>query len=119
MSRIGIDIISIDRVFGWIDDIDIIKMVLTENEKTIVFGNRNPHKYIAGRFAAKEAAMKALGTGWGNGIAWKDIEVVSDSKGNLLLHFYGSALAAMLNKKSHLSITYTPELAAALVVISD
>jgi holo-[acyl-carrier protein] synthase len=73
----------------------------------------------AARFAAKEAAMKALGTGWGQGIGWRDVEVVREGEGapSLVLH----AEAARLARKRrlgrwHLSLTHTRAIAIAWVL---
>lgn len=119
MSEIGIDVVSIDRIEKWLEDEDILNRIFTDNEKCILKERPDPHKHLAGRFAAKEAAMKALGTGWAKGINWKDIEVVNNNKGKPGLNFYGNAMKLTDKKKALLSITYTPEFAIAMVVISD
>jgi len=116
---IGIDIVSIERLEGWVNDEHMIDTVFTENEKASIFKKRIPCKHIAGRFAAKEATMKALGTGWSKGIGWKDIEVLSNTKGKPFLNLTGKAAHLADIKKASLSITYTPEFAIAMVVIQD
>ncbi len=119
MSEIGIDVVSINRIEKWLDDKAILNRVFTEREISGSFKKRSPHKHLAGRFAAKEAAMKALGSGWRNGIEWKDIEIGKGSKERPVLNFYGNARGIATGKKTSLSITYTPELAIAMVVLSD
>lgn len=78
--------------------------------------------YIASRFAAKEAAVKALGTGFTGGITPVQIEVTANSEGMPLLTFYAQAEARAkklgINKK-HLSISHERNCAAAIVVLED
>ena len=76
-------------------------------------------EHVAGRFAAKEAAMKALGTGY-RGVAFREISVERDTRGKPRLVFHGRALerARRLRvRKAELSITHTGELAAAVVAL--
>ena len=76
--------------------------------------------YLAGRFAAKEAAVKALGTGFSNGIGLKDIEIVKDDAGRPRLRLLGPAAgraAALGVVSSHISITHDRSMAAAVVVL--
>jgi holo-[acyl-carrier protein] synthase len=77
---------------------------------------------LAARFAAKEAAMKALGTGWARGIAFRQIEVRRDPSGapQLLLHEAAARRAADLGVRlAHVSLTHQPGVAAAVVVLED
>jgi holo-[acyl-carrier protein] synthase len=77
-------------------------------------------EHVAGRFAAKEAAMKALGTGW-RGIAFRDIEVGSDPSGKPVLSFHGRALARARELRvadAEVSITHTKTVAAAVVALT-
>ena len=117
--NIGIDIVSIGRLERWVKDDDLLNRVFTDSEKAIILGKRNPAKHTAGRFAAKEAAMKALGTGWSKGVDWKDIEVINDSRGKPRLNFLGNAKKMTGGKGSSISITYSEEFAVAMVVIQD
>jgi len=55
--------------------------VFTPAEQTYCMGRRNQLQHLAGRFAAKEAVMKVLGTGWSGGVAWSDIEVTNAPSG--------------------------------------
>lgn len=73
----------------------------------------------AARFAAKEAAMKALGTGWNEGIGWHDVEVVRDGDAapHLVLHGVAATLAASRGiARWHLTLSHTAELAIAWVL---
>jgi len=75
---------------------------------------------FAARFAAKEAFMKALGTGWRDGLAFNQIEVVNDELGKPELELHGKAadmLAAGNVTSIHLSLTHTNDLASAIVIL--
>ena len=86
-------------------------------------GRRQPHafaEHVAGRFAAKEAAMKALGTGW-RGLAFREIAVLRDARGKPRLELSGRALAraqALGVCEMEISITHTGDLAAAVVALT-
>lgn len=76
----------------------------------------------AARFAAKEAVMKGLGTGWGSGVGWRDIEVVAQEAGAPVIQLRGRALERLLEigaRKVHLSLTHTRDLAIAQVVLES
>jgi holo-[acyl-carrier protein] synthase len=75
---------------------------------------------VGGLFAAKEAALKALGTGWAQGLAFRDVEVARAPSGTPSLRFYGAAAArrdALGVTASHLSISHEREHAVAVVVL--
>ena len=93
--------------------------VFTEGEIAYAQRRRNPAPHFAGRFAAKEAAMKALGTGQSQGVVWRDIEVVRYG-GPPQLQFHGGAarrFAALKAKSSLLTITHSETLAIAQVML--
>lgn len=91
---IGVDIAETERfekIWARFDG-RIAQRILTENE-LIEFQRRNkPASYLATRFAAKEAAAKALGTGFGCGVGYKSIEINNDKNGKPLLKFLDTAL---------------------------
>ena len=77
-------------------------------------------QHYAARFAAKEAALKALQTGWRGGISWQDVEVASKENGAPYLIFAGQVLATLKEFRAtatHLSISHTSEHAIAQVVL--
>lgn len=77
-------------------------------------------QHYAARFAAKEAALKALQTGWRGGIGWQDIEVRARASGAPYLHFTGEVLTVFERfgaTATHLSISHTTEHAIAQVVL--
>ena len=77
-------------------------------------------QHYAARFAAKEAALKALGTGWSGGVGWRDVEVANDAAGRPELVFRGAALELLRRSGAtcaHLSLSHTSEHAVAQVIL--
>jgi holo-[acyl-carrier protein] synthase len=94
--------------------------VFTEEEIRYCDSKANRVERYAARFAAKEAAMKALGTGWNRGVRWRDIEVLRQPGRRPTIRFHGVAaeFAARLGTKNiALSISHTPEHAIANVIL--
>lgn len=95
--------------------------VFTEGERSYCEGKgAAAHRSYAGRFAAKEAFLKALKTGWRGKLKWTDIEVVSDNDGAPSLRITGEAeslMTAMGATSVHLSISHTRDHAVAQVVL--
>lgn len=89
----GIDIIEISRIAGMRADHPdrFLERCFSPGERAYAESSRRCDEHLAGRFAAKEAAMKALGTGWRSGIAWTDIEVVLLPSGRPTLRLHGKA----------------------------
>jgi holo-[acyl-carrier protein] synthase len=96
-----------------------LRRVFTDGEIAYCTRRRNPVPHLAGRFAAKEATMKALGTGHSRGVLWKDIEVVRTSgPPQLRLHGGAAARATRLHVSSSLlTITHSDALAMAQVLL--
>ncbi|MFQ5481098.1 MAG: holo-ACP synthase [Thermodesulfobacteriota bacterium] len=114
----GLDCESISRIQYLIQKKTFIKRVFTEEEASCSLKKKNPAKDFAGRFAAKEACMKALGTGLTEGLSWRDIEVIYNSDGSPGLILTGKAGAMVPeDKKIFLSLSYGAGLAAAFVLI--
>ncbi|HXW07279.1 MAG TPA: holo-ACP synthase [Vicinamibacterales bacterium] len=118
---IGLDATDIPRladVLGRYGD-RFLRRVFTEGEIAYCTRRRNPAPHLAGRFAAKEAAMKALGTGHSRGVLWKDIEVVRHH-GPPQLRFHGGAARRadrMQVRNSLVTITHSDTLALAQVML--
>ena len=117
MLTTGVDIIEIGRVRQVLDRWGqrFLDRIFTEAEQAYCAG-RAPN--LAARFAAKEATMKALGTGV-RGVSWKDIEVVRHKSGAPSLHLTGRALArfeALGLSHLSLSLSHSRDNAVALVV---
>src|SRR5207249_10364309 len=91
---IGMDATEIDRIEATVARFGdrFLRRIFTDGEIAYATRRRNPAPHLAGRFAAKEAAMKALGTGHSRGVLWRDIEVVRAPGGTPQLKFHhGSA----------------------------
>ncbi|HEY4962295.1 MAG TPA: holo-ACP synthase, partial [Terriglobales bacterium] len=96
--------------------------VFTADEIRYCESKANKAERYAARFAAKEAGMKAIGTGWSRGVTWRDIEVRRLPGGRPTLVFHGKAgelFAKLGGVRSHLSITHTKESAMAYVIIES
>jgi len=119
---IGIDIVDIERVNRLLDRYKdrFVKRVFTEEEEKYAYRSIKPAERLAGRFAVKEAFMKAIGTGKSNGILWRDVETVRGPLGRPKVKLYGKAnkYMNMLNGNNvHVSITHDGGKAIAFVVI--
>ena len=114
------DIPRIREVFERYGD-RFLRRILTDGEIAYCTRRRDPVPHIAGRFAAKEATMKALGTGHSRGVLWKDIEVVRHGGPPQLLLRGGAArrAAGMGVQSSLLTITHSEALAMAQVLLLD
>jgi holo-[acyl-carrier protein] synthase len=118
---LGFDATDIPRIASTLERYGdrFLQRVFTEGEIAYCTRRRNPAPHLAGRFAAKEACMKALGTGYSCGVIWKDIEVVRDDGPPQLRLHGGAALRAeqMRVAKSLLTITHADALAMAQVML--
>ena len=118
---LGIDATDIHRIAGTLTRYGerFMHRIFTDGEVAYCSGRRVPAIHFAGRFAAKEAAMKALGTGHSQGVLWRDVEVVRRG-GPPQLQLHGGAarrFQAMGGRSSLLTITHSDELAMAQVLI--
>lgn len=121
---IGTDIVDISRIEKMREAVQLklAKRVLTPTELTIYHENNFPHRYLAKRWAAKEAASKALGTGIANGVSFQHFEISSLPSGQPKLTLSECALtfAEQLGAKHwHISISDENDLASAFVVLSQ
>ena len=94
--------------------------VFTPGERAYVERKRNRYERYAARFAAKEAGMKAIGTGWKNGVTWRDFEVTNLPSGRPTLRLSGRAaeVAEGLGVRAvSLSLSHTESLAIAQVIL--
>jgi holo-[acyl-carrier protein] synthase len=118
---LGLDATEIPRIAALIERYGerFIRRLFTDGEVAYCNRRRTPAIHFAGRFAAKEAGMKALGTGHSQEVLWRDIEVVRRG-GPPQLQFHGGAarrFAAMGARSSLLTITHTEALALAQVLL--
>jgi holo-[acyl-carrier protein] synthase len=119
---IGIDIIEVARIREvLLRTPRFCERVFTPSERAYCDSRGAPAaQHYAGRFAAKEAALKALKTGWRGGISWRDVEVGTVEGGAPVLAFHGEAKKLFEKsgaKIAHLSISHTSEHAVAEVIL--
>ncbi len=112
----GIDVTSIERIERLAKEKAFSNRVFTPAELACARGKREPGRCLSGRFSAKEAFMKALGTGWTGGVSWRDIEITK-TKGRPTFTLSGMAAELTGARRTHLSIAYSKKLAIATVII--
>jgi holo-[acyl-carrier protein] synthase len=120
----GVDIAEVPRVAAAIKRFGdrFLRRIFTENEIRYCESKANRVERYAARFAAKEAALKAIGTGWRRGVAWRDVEVTREPGGRPTMTFHGKAaeFAGKLGmKRAHVSLSHTAEHAIAQVILED
>lgn len=118
---IGIDVIQNERLRDSIERFGdrFVNRIYTEAEQAYCKNSVNPGIHYAARWAAKEAAFKALGTGWAAGVKWKDVEVERLASGKPELHLYGEALAratSMGANRFFVSLTHDQLISCAVVI---
>lgn len=119
---IGTDIVEVHRIRETIERTPrFVERVFTESERKYCDSKgAAAAQHYAARFSAKEAALKALGTGWAGKIGWQDIEVCSNEKGAPRLEIKGGAREVMENLGAnaiHVSLSHTTEHATAQVIL--
>lgn len=118
VKGIGTDISHIERIKNLTPE--AVSRILTDSEAEYCGRFPAPHERVAGRFAAKEAILKALGTGWSRGIGWRQIEILPDSSGAPVASLSGMALERMLALgATHclVSISHQSEYAVAFAIL--
>lgn len=117
---IGLDVVELDRIerthrrFGYA----FARRILTVKELALL--PTKPTAYLASRFAAKEAAVKALGTGFANGVTWQHVQIALEPSGRPILILLGRALElaeGMGMSSAHLSLSHGRDTTAAVVVL--
>jgi holo-[acyl-carrier protein] synthase len=120
--RVGLDLAPVPRIAAALErwGSRFLDRLFNPGELRLARGHpRAFAEHVAGRFAAKEAAMKALGTGW-RGVAFREIVISRDGTGKPLLRLTGRAAdraRALRVRATEISITHTAEIAAAVVVL--
>ena len=120
----GVDLAEVARIRKSIERFGdkFIHRIYTSAEIAYVERKANKFERYAARFAAKEAGMKAIGTGWRRGVRWQDFEVANlpSGKPTLLLHGVAARFAEKLGVKNiALSLTHTAELGMAHVILEN
>ena len=115
---IGSDIIEIERMQLSIDrhGLHFLNRLFTQKEQDYCYKFKNPTPHFAGRFAAKEAIAKALGTGFGAHLAWHDFEILNDEKGKPIAYFSTEAKKRFDNPVILLSISHCTNYAMAVAI---
>jgi holo-[acyl-carrier protein] synthase len=119
---IGMDATDIPRIAAAIERFGdrFLRRILTEHELAYCLRRRHPAQHVAGRFAAKEAGMKAIGTGHSRGVLWREVEVVRHD-GPPAVRFHGAARRHFLALGANgalLTITHSDTLALAHVILT-
>lgn len=119
IEDLGIDLIEIGRIKKarerW--GKRFLQRVYTPRELEYCLRKRYSENSLAGRFAAKEAVMKALGTGLSIGVSWKEIEILNNRRGKPEVLVYGKTKEILGKRKVLISISHTKENAIAQAVI--
>ena len=120
----GIDLIEIERIENSVERFGrrFLDRVFTAAEQAYCLGRRRAAESLAARFAAKEAAAKALGTGISHGVSWREIEIVRAASGKPDLRFHGRAagIAKRLGvANASVSLTHSSGMAMACVVLEN
>ena len=124
ISGSGVDLCEVSRIKDAIGRHGrrFVERIFTEREIAYSESKANSFERFAARFAAKEAGMKALGTGWRRGVTWKDFEVVNLPTGRPTLSLHGKAaeIAKELGVNNiALSLTHTKDQALAIVTFES
>ena len=122
IAGIGVDIVDIARIQALLDRYGerFLRRVYTEAETDYAMSGAHKAERLAGRFAVKEAMMKALGTGKSQGILWKDVETVRGRFGKPEVHLHGQAVKWAKwrhGSQVHVSITHDGGKAVAFVIL--
>jgi holo-[acyl-carrier protein] synthase len=121
---IGTDLAEVPRIRRSIERYGerFLRRIYTEHERRYAESKANAAERFAARFAAKEAGMKAIGTGWNFGVTWKDFEVANEPSGRPTLRLSGVALE-LANRRGirviSVSLTHTADVAFAVVILED
>ena len=116
---VGIDIVGLEEFRARLSDA-LVQEIFLPDEIAYAASRARPWESYAARFAAKEAAMKALGAGLSQGVAWRDLEVLRGENGDLGLRLAGRALDLARGKgvtRCWVSASHSEATAAAVVVL--
>jgi phosphopantetheine--protein transferase-like protein len=119
---IGIDITEIEKIAQSIESKAFQRKVFTPAELESCSGIKNKAECLAGKFAAKEAFMKALGAGIRQKVWFMQIEVLNDASGKPIVHVSGEAEKQLTEngaKQIHISISHSGGLAVAVVILDE
>lgn len=115
---IGNDIVEVARIKAILSHHHqrFLDRVFTSHEQDYCLKRKDPALHLAGRFAAKEAIVKALGTGFSQGLSWLDIEIRNDSKGKPIASFSLFAKELFGDLTLHISMSHCHQYATAVAI---
>jgi holo-[acyl-carrier protein] synthase len=121
---IGTDLAEVERIGKSVERFGerFLTRIYTAQERAYAMRKANWAERLAARFAAKEAGMKAIGTGLSGGVSWQHFEVANEPSGRPTLRLTGMARKvadAMGVRRISLSLTHTKEMAMAVVILED
>ena len=121
---LGIDVVEVARLADALrrHGDRFVERVFTDRERAACDPRSDRVLALAARFAAKEACLKALGTGWAEGLGFRDVEVVREGNQPPRLVLHGEAVRraeALGVIRTHVSLTHQPGLAAAVVILES
>ena len=121
--RVGVDLVDVAAFQARFDGRDdLLADTFSPAELAYCRAQKSPWTHLAARFAAREAALKALGTGLAGAIAWRDVEVTGDpagAPGLVLRGALGEALGRAGLKRSTVSLSHTDTYAIAVVALLE
>jgi holo-[acyl-carrier protein] synthase len=119
----GIDIIEVDRIAARVGrDSGFKEMVFSKDEMKYCDAKASPFEHYAARFAAKEAFLKAVGSGWDSGLQWNEIEVLNEESGKPVLYITGMTKEMLLPlgiRIIHVSLSHLKSMATAIVILES
>jgi holo-[acyl-carrier protein] synthase len=120
---IGVDLVKIARIQAlaerWQDR--FLHRIYTDAERRACLERASPYASLAGRFAAKEAVLKALGTGWSEGLSWRDIQILNDGRGRPVVSVQGKADVLVRSAgvtQIHVSLSHDADYAIAQAILT-
>lgn len=121
VTGVGIDLIEVDRVMSSMKkERGFRELVFSATEIAYCQPKVNRFEHYAARYAAKEAFFKALGTGWMDGTAFNEVEILNQSNGKPYLNFLGATadtIGKLKLKNIQVSLTHIKTMASAVVTI--
>jgi holo-[acyl-carrier protein] synthase len=118
----GIDLVEISRIVSAVEKHGdrFLKRLFSPEELDYCLGKAAQNQHLAGRFAAKEAVFKALGTGWAEGVSWLGVEILPGKAGAPQIKLSGPAkerLRSIGGQRIHISISHTDKMATAVAIV--
>jgi|SRR6478609_3717620 len=117
----GIDMIEVERVARSVSrDSGFRELVFSQNEMAYCESKAAPFEHYAARFAAKEAFLKALGSGWTEGLSWNEIEILPEENGKPVLRVCGQTartVDGLQIRHIHVSLSHVKNMASAVVIL--